>query len=93
MLRVERSGHDDLITFEVGGLPHGVIVDNIGLSGVLIPAGEDEREIFLTAYDWVPETSRFCYAVAAQAGGPTSLPVLLHVRKPPAVAAGEAATD
>ncbi len=93
MLRVERRGHDDLITFAVGGLPHGVIVDNIGLSGVLIPAGEDEREIFLTAYHWVPETSRFCYAVAAQAGGPTSLPVLLHVRKPPAAAAGEQTTD
>ncbi len=77
------------MTFDVEGLPHGVIIDNIGLNGVLIPAGEDEREIFLTAYNWVPETSRLCYGVAAQAGRQTSLPVLLHVRKPQAVAAGE----
>jgi len=81
MLRIQRNGHDDLVTFTVENLPHGVIVDNIGLNGVLIPKGENEREIFLSAAKWVPEQDRLCYAVENQAGRQTSLPVLLHVRK------------
>ena len=81
MLRIQRNGHEDLVTFTVENLPHGVIVDNIGLNGVLIPKGENERQIFLTAAKWVPEQDRFCYAVENQAGRQTSLPVLLHVRK------------
>jgi WD40 repeat protein/mono/diheme cytochrome c family protein len=82
ILRIRRNGHDDLATFTVENLPHGVIVDNIGLNGVLIPKGENEREIVLTAAKWVPETDRLCYAVENQAGRQTSLPVLLHIRKP-----------
>ncbi|MBU6401166.1 MAG: hypothetical protein KGS61_12675, partial [Verrucomicrobia bacterium] len=80
-LRVKRNGYDDLITFTVENLPHGVIVDNIGLNGVLIPKGQNEREIFLTAAKWVPETDRLCFAVESQAGRQTSLPVWLHVRR------------
>jgi hypothetical protein len=81
MLRVKRNGHEDLVTFTVENLPHGVIVDNIGLNGVLIPKGEDHREIFLSAQRWVPETDRWCYAIEGQAGKQTSLPVMLRVRK------------
>ena len=81
-LKVRRNGHDDLITFTVDNLPHGVIVDNIGLNGVLIAKGENERQIFLSAARWVPETDRLCYAVENQAGRQTSLPVLIKVRKP-----------
>ena len=81
-LKVRRNGHDDLITFTVDNLPHGVIVDNIGLNGVLIPKGENERQIFLSAARWVPETDRLCYAVENQVGRQTSLPVLIKVRKP-----------
>ena len=80
-LRINRSGHDDLVTFSVDNLPHGVIVDNIGLSGVLIPKDQNERKIFLTAARWVPETDRLCYAIENQAGRQTSRPVLLHVRR------------
>ena len=80
-LKIKRNGHDDLVTFTVENLPHGVIVDNIGLNGVLIPKGENERQIFLTAAKWVPETDQLCYAVENQAGRQTSLPVLLRVRK------------
>ena len=43
--------------------------------------GETEREIFLTAAKWVPETDRLCFAIENQAGRQTSLPVMLHVRK------------
>jgi Bacterial pre-peptidase C-terminal domain len=80
-LKVKRNGHDDVITFSVEGLPHGVIVDNIGLNGVLIPKGEDMRQIFLTTAKWVTDMDRFCFAKAAQAENQTSLSVLLHVRK------------
>lgn len=89
-LKVRRNGHDDLITFAVENLPFGIIVDNIGLSGVLIPRGENERQIFLTSEKWVPETDRLCYAIENQAGRQTSLPVLLHVRKAAAVTTAQA---
>src|SRR6185295_9122129 len=46
-LKIKRNGHDDLVTFSVESLPHGVIVDNIGLNGVLIPKTESARRIFL----------------------------------------------
>ena len=81
-IKVERHGHDDLVEFTPGNLPHGVIIDNIGLNGVLIPKDENRREIFLQAARWVPDTDRLFYVRAAQADNPTSLPVLLHVRKP-----------
>ncbi len=85
-IKVERSGYDDLIKFEVQNLPHGIIVDNIGLSGVMMPKGENERQIFLTAEAWVPETDRLCFAVEQQAGGQCSAPVMVHVRKPSTLA-------
>ena len=81
-LKIKREGFDDVVTFTVESLPHGVIVDNIGLNGVLIPADKSKRQIFLTAAKWVPEVDRLCFAEAKQADNPTSLPVLLHVRKP-----------
>jgi hypothetical protein len=80
-LKIKRNGHEDLVTFTVESLPHGVIVDNIGLNGVLIPKGQDARRIFLTAAKWVPDVDRLCFAKANQADSPTSLPLLLHVRK------------
>lgn len=81
-IKIKRDGHTDLVTFTVDNLPHGVIVDNIGLNGVLIPKGQDERQIFFSAAKWVEETDRLVYAQAKQAGNPTSLPVWLRVRNP-----------
>jgi hypothetical protein len=80
-LKIRRNGHTELVTFQVENLPHGIIVDNIGLNGVLIPKDQNEREILLTAAKWVPETDRLCYAVANEAGRQTSRPVLIKVRK------------
>ncbi len=82
-LKVRRNGHEDLITFSVENLPHGVIVDNIGLSGVLLEKGLSERQIFLSCERWVPDTDRLCFAVENQAGKQTSRPVMLHVRRSP----------
>jgi len=81
-LKIKRNGHEDLVTFFVENLPHGVIVDDIGLNGVLIPKGENERKIFLSAAKWVPEQERWCYAIEQNAGKQTSRPVLLKIRKP-----------
>ena len=46
-LRVERIAHDGIVEFgkEDSGrnLPHGVFVDNIGLNGLMLLAGQTER--------------------------------------------------
>lgn len=84
---VERNGHEDDVRLDVDNLPHGIIVDNIGLSGVLVRKNETERQIFLTARPWVPETDRLIHAVSQQVGSQASPAIPLHVRKKPAVAA------
>ncbi|MBI5772636.1 MAG: pre-peptidase C-terminal domain-containing protein, partial [Verrucomicrobia bacterium] len=91
MLRVVRHGETNFVNLDVDGLPFGVIVDNIGLNGVQIRPGENEREIFLYAAKWVGEQDALCFAVNQSArndavgtpGTQTSFPVLLKVRKPP----------
>ncbi len=61
-------------------LPHGVYVDNIGLNGLLIVEGETERQFFITAAKWVPESTRSFHLVAGVEGNQASLPVILHVK-------------
>jgi hypothetical protein len=85
IVKVERNGFDGEIKF--GGddagrnLPHGVYVDNIGLNGMTLLAGESERTFFITAAKWVPETTRLFHLRARVEGEPTSWPVTLEVRK------------
>ena len=67
-------------------LPHGVYVDNIGLNGLLIVEGQSEREFFITADKWVPETSRLFHIKLDPEKGICSPPIMLHVRKPTNVA-------
>lgn len=78
-LRVERNGFADRIAFDVANLPHGIIVDDIGLSGVLIPEKQTERTIFLRAEPWVSEQSRTFFATAQVDGNQCSLPLVLKV--------------
>lgn len=80
-LKIRRGSHAELVTFQVENLPHGIIVDNIGLNGVLIPKDQNEREIFFAAEKWVPETDRLCYAISNEAGRQTSRPLLVKVRR------------
>jgi hypothetical protein len=80
-LRVEREGFEDRIAFDVASLPHGVIVDDIGLSGVLIPEKQTERTIFLRAEPWVPEQTRTFFATAQVEGNQSSLPIVLRVER------------
>jgi hypothetical protein len=86
-LKIRRNGHQELVTFQVENLPHGVIVDNIGLNGVLIPKEQNERQIFLNCARWVGDQDRLCYAIEQNAGRQTSRPLLLKVRRAPAAAA------
>jgi hypothetical protein len=79
LLRIERSGLSDRVTFDIENLPFGVIVADIGLNGVLIPEGQTERRIFLTCAPWVAPMERLCFARAREAGNPTSRPVMLRV--------------
>ncbi len=69
------------LRFDVENLPHGVIVDNLGLNGITLLAGQNEGEIALKAESWVAEQDRLCFAVSREAGRQSSLPVMLHVRK------------
>ncbi len=80
-LRVERDGFEDRIVFDVANLPHGVIVDDIGLSGVLIPEKQTERTIFLRAEPWVPEQTRTFFATAQVEGNQSSLPLVIRVER------------
>ena len=83
MITVERNGFEGRVELNVNNLPHGIIVDNIGLNGVLVREKETTRQIFLTAAPWVPETSRLCHAITGAEGGQSSAPLMLHVRKNP----------
>lgn len=85
IVELVRDGNDGEIT--LGGdhsgrnLPHGVFIDNIGLNGLTLLAGESEREFFITAAPWVPEQSRLFHLRTEAEGGQTSWPVLLHIRR------------
>lgn len=81
-LVIERNGFEGEVKFDVDNLPHGVIVDNIGLSGILITADRSERQLFLSARDWVSEQTRAFQAVAQAEGNQASLPLLLKVARP-----------
>jgi WD40 repeat protein len=91
-LKIDRRDVKDRVLFDVLNLPHGVIVDNIGLNGILIPEGQSEREIFLTCYDWVPETERTFFAQAKTTRPESSRPVTLKVRHPSPLARADDAS-
>ncbi len=80
-LKIDRKDFKGSVSLEVLNLPHGVIVDNIGLNAVLIPENESERQIFLTAAPWVGEINRPIYAIAKTDKNATSAPVLFKIVK------------
>jgi WD domain, G-beta repeat/Planctomycete cytochrome C len=83
-VRVERNGHVGQVPLGNEGagrnLPFGVIVDNIGLNGLLITEKQDERTFFLTADKSVPPQTRQFHLSTTAGGGHSSPPVILHVR-------------
>lgn len=82
-LAIDRGGVTGDLPFgnEESGrnLPHGVFVDNIGLNGLLIPASENTREVFITAAEWVPEQVRYFHLRAESNDNPTTSPIRIRV--------------
>jgi hypothetical protein len=60
-------------------LPHGVFVDNIGLNGLLIVEGQDEREFFITAAPIAKPSRRLFHVQTSADGGQASPPVWITV--------------
>ncbi len=83
-VKVERNGFNgriELGSHDAGrNLPHGVYVDNIGLNGLLIVEGQTEREFFITADDWVPESTAHFHIKASPEKGIASNPLILNVK-------------
>jgi Planctomycete cytochrome C/WD domain, G-beta repeat len=63
-------------------LPHGVFVDNIGLSGLVIKPGQNTREVFITAAPWLQPQVRPFHLKTSLKGNPTTKPILLRVEAP-----------
>ncbi|MFO0425193.1 MAG: c-type cytochrome domain-containing protein [Planctomyces sp.] len=81
--RNDFTGHIE-VGKEMAGrnMPHGAFVDNIGLNGLMILEGQNEREFFIRVASWVPEQSR-TFFLKSNVDGITSHPVVLNVRKRP----------
>jgi hypothetical protein len=96
-VKVERNGFKGGISFGNEGagrnLPFGMIVDNIGLNGLLILDNQDDREFFVTADGNTPEQTRQFHLTTGAGGGQSSRPVILHVRRPQLQAAGTLARN
>ncbi len=60
-------------------LPFAVNVANLGLNGLMIMDGQDEREFFITADEVAEPTSRLFHLQTGVDGGHATPPVLLHV--------------
>jgi hypothetical protein len=56
-----------------------VIVDDIGLNGILIPEGATERRIFLLCAAWTSAAERPGYARVREGPNPTSAPVTVRI--------------
>jgi hypothetical protein len=91
-VKVDRNGFKGLIPFGNEGsgrnLPFGVIVDNIGLNGLLLLENQDEREFFVTADAGTREQTRLFHLTTTAGGGQSSRPVTLYVRRQGLHAAG-----
>jgi hypothetical protein len=60
---------------------HGVYVDNIGLNGLLVREGENEREFFLTADPIAKPGKRSFFLTGAVDGNVTTHPITVEVLK------------
>ena len=60
-------------------LPHGIYVDNLGLNGLLIVEGANERDFFITASPVAAPGRRMFHLKASGDGGQTSRPAFINV--------------
>lgn len=86
LVKAARNDFKGRITFgkETAGrnLPFGVYVDNIGLNGLMIPAGKSEQDFFITAAPVAQPQERTWHIRASEGGGVPSN--VLRVRVLPA---------
>lgn len=82
-VRIQRHDFKNRVGFgndESGrNLPHGVFVDNIGLNGLLIVEGQNEREFSITAAPIAQPMERYFHLKAGEDGGQVSRPALIRV--------------
>ena len=88
-VRVVRHDFTDAIEFGGVGagrnLPHGAFIDNLGLNGLLIVEGQNEREFFITAAPKTPPGRRLFHLRTSRLNrdrtglAETSLPAVLNV--------------
>lgn len=88
-ISIERLNLGDRVSFNVQNLPHGVIVNDIGLNGVLITEQLSERTVFLASEVWVPAQKRLFFAEATIDGNQCTVPMILNVIRPETVAGNE----
>jgi WD40 repeat protein len=85
-VKIDRNGYNGQVPFGKEGsgrnLPFGVIVDNLGLNGLLVLEDQNERVFFVTADESTPEQVRPFHLTTTVEGGQSSRPVLLRVKKP-----------
>jgi hypothetical protein len=85
-VKVTRHDFQDRIDFGKEGagrnLPHGASIDNLGLNGLLIVEGQDEREFFITAAPKTAPGRRLFHLRAGPDGGQASPPAVLNVLPP-----------
>jgi hypothetical protein len=91
-VKIERQGYNGQVPFGTEGagrnLPFGVIVDNLGLNGLLVLENQKERVFFVTADASTPEQVRHFHLTTTALGGQSSPPIILHVKKRRLEAAG-----
>jgi hypothetical protein len=78
---IKRGTEKGALRFDVENLPHGVIVDNLGLNGITLLEGQEQGEIFFKAAPWVQTQDRMAFAVSREGGKQASRPFVLHVRE------------
>ena len=82
----QRINHNGRIQFgqaDAGrNLPHGVYVDDIGLNGLMIPAGKIQQRFFINVKPWVKPTTCQFHILARNVEGQTSVPVTLVIKQP-----------
>jgi WD40 repeat protein len=86
--KVRAVRHDFKELIELGrfgagrNLPHGVFIDNLGLNGLMIVEGTDEREFFITASPIAKPGKRLFHLHAPADGGHVSSPAVINVVAP-----------
>jgi len=91
MLRLSCGRSGDHRSWHIKRL--NVFIDDIGLNGVQIREGENERPIFFRAANWVADQDKLIHAALSSArnehdsaGLQTSFPILMKIRKAAGVA-------